>query len=199
MGAEKNKTNAALKTFNGELSGAPWHNRSEACQVVAFLAFISGCGVAEGGRVRLAEQSRAGEILQGEGKREGRGKHEEHRWERQRERQDIGGKTMEALPSLSPCLLPCTVDWREVLRCEQRERERKSKRGHNMVVMFDWTEQEWSVLFLRLLCRPVSERGSEQGAGHRRQTQEFQVTSAPVAERSLGRLRLNWYSDRSWS
>lgn len=79
MGAEKNKTNAALKTFNGELSGAPWHNCSEACQVVAFLAFISGCGVAEGGRVRLAEQSRAGEILQGEGKREGRGKHEEHR------------------------------------------------------------------------------------------------------------------------
>lgn len=79
MGAEKKQTNAALKTFNGELSGAPWHNRSEACQVVAFLAFISGCGVAEGGRVRLAEQSRAGEILQGEGKREGRGKHEEHR------------------------------------------------------------------------------------------------------------------------
>lgn len=78
MGAEK-KTNTALRTFNGELSGAPWHNRLEACQVVAFLALISGCGVAEGGRVRLAEQSKAGEILQGEGKREGRGKQEEHR------------------------------------------------------------------------------------------------------------------------
>lgn len=119
------RPNTAPRTLNGELSRAPWHNRLEACQGVAFLAFISGCGVAEGSRVRLAEQSRAGEILQGEGKREGRGKRGTQ-VRKARERQDAGGKTMEALPSLRPCLLPCTVDWREVLRCEHRER--KSKR-----------------------------------------------------------------------
>lgn len=41
--------------------------------MVAFLAFISGCGVAEGGQARLAEQSGAGGILQGEGRREREG------------------------------------------------------------------------------------------------------------------------------
>lgn len=43
------------------------------------------------------------------------------------ERQDIAGKTMEALPSLSPCLLPCTEDWREVLRCEHTHTEREKE------------------------------------------------------------------------
>lgn len=70
---KKNKPKHGSKNAQRRTQRAPWHNRLEACQVVAFLAFISGCGVAEGGRARLAEQSRAGGILQGEGRREREG------------------------------------------------------------------------------------------------------------------------------
>lgn len=133
--AGKKNPNMALRTLSGELNGPPWHNRLEACQVVAFLAFISGCGVAEGGRARLAEQSRAGGILQGEGRREREGVNKLNTGEKgKREREDVGSKTMEAHPSLTPCLLPCTVDWREVLRCEHTRRKRET--GNNMEVMF---------------------------------------------------------------
>lgn len=119
VAGKKNQPKHGSKYAQQRTQRAPWHNRLEACQVVAFLAFISGCGVAEGGRARLAEQSRAGRILQGEGRREREGVNKLNTGEKgKREREDVGGKTMEAHPSLTPCLLPCTVDWREVLRCE---------------------------------------------------------------------------------
>lgn len=150
---------------------APWHNRLEACQVVAFLAFISGCGVAEGGWARLAEQSRAGGILQGEGRREREGV--KTSWIQVRKARERG-RTWEAKQwRLTPPLPPVSslAQWTGG-RCSDVNTHRgKRETGNNMEVMFVWSGQEWSILFFRLLCRPVSEgegrRGPDTGDGHR--------------------------------
>lgn len=73
---EKTKTNTTLRTFYGELSRGPLAQSLGGLPSGRIPRFHFRLW---GGRGRPGEAGRAGEILQGEGKREGRGKQEEHR------------------------------------------------------------------------------------------------------------------------